>query len=135
MFLVDVCLTNFCASLSDLNIFLPSLFLYVISIGHVESIDSLNSCRLMITNLIEKIESKKINAIDNNLSDPSIYNLIEYEDMIDSNQDPNEVINMTLFNKLSATFLSDSSDYEMICRIFEKLILKWSHLVNCHFVN
>lgn len=128
--LVDVCLSNYNAPLSELNIFLPSLFLYVISFGHLESIDSLNSCRLMITSLIEKIENKKKNVEDNNFSiDSKIYNLVEYEDIDDSNQDPNEIINMNLFNKLSATFLYEFSDYEMICLIFEKLISKWPHLV------
>ncbi|RMZ94775.1 focadhesin isoform X1 [Brachionus plicatilis] len=137
--LVETCICKYNAQKTELCNFLPSLFLNVMSLSHVESIEPLNSCRLVITDLISKIEKKALTAQNFPCKLPSkdIFNLAEYEDLDESNHDPNERINMYLFNRLSSQFLIDDNTYEIHCSIFKKIVSKWPHLyptIYCLFI-
>lgn len=120
----------------DLALFLPSLFLYVMSLGSVDQIDSFLPYRTLIASLISKIEDK---LNDDSLSyDPisadqsNMFNLIEYENCDFDNLDPNESINQRRLNLLSAHFLTNDSDFELtkkICFLFKKIAFKWPNLV------
>lgn len=85
----------------------------------------------MITNLISKIEKKlKYSKNNFNSSVSNIFNLSEYQEHSDFDQDPNQTNNMQLFNKLASKFLSEDKNYEIICQIFQKLVSKWPQMVN-----
>ncbi|CAF0861948.1 unnamed protein product [Brachionus calyciflorus] len=132
---VEKCLMMYEGKLKiDLAIFLPNLFLYVMSLGHVESINSFHTYRSLITNLISLIEKRIQKSLLYNpisLTKSNLFNLIEYEDNDPLTEDPNEKINKNLLNLLSAHFIANESDIilnQRICTVFQQIARKWPNL-------
>ena len=66
------------------------------------------------------------------MNDSSLFNLMDYEEVYSFTKDPNEKINQTKFNLLSAYFILNENDVDLnkkIYDLFRTILIKWPHLV------